>query len=413
MAICFALFQPLYQALAETSKQEKQWNADETSWMSFTQLPGKKNYLTWMWVFVSRKVILYIWDPSRSSRVPLAHLGKLAQGFLTADRYGAYKKLVSMVPGLTIAFCWVHFRRDFIRTALSDKTLEPWAKQWEIRIGEIFQLNKARKEDPALQGDLEKAIDKMEETINAELADPTLKEAQHKVLKSAKKHWEGLTVFVTNPQVPMDNNIAERPLRIVALGRNNYYGNRAEWSSHFTAICLTLVKTARLHGLNPQAYLRYYLKLKSARELLDKLHAAGLIVLPPKQTMRKGPKLKQQTLFLEPALTQKRTLQELLPLSFEQVTAKNKSALWNELIERYHYLGSSKLFGARMRYLVYSQEEIIAALGFSAAAWQIEPRDRFIGWDQYQRRRNLQLIVGSLFYLGSSVKTWLPRSFRK
>ena len=142
------------------------------------------------------------------------------------------------------------------------------------------------------------------------------------------------------------------------------------------------------------------IKLKSARELLDKLHAAELIVLPPpKQTMSKGPKLLQQKLFAEPAITQKRTLQELLPLSFEQVTAKNKSALWNELIERYHYLGSSKLFGARMRYLVYSQAEIIAVFGFSAAAWQTEPRDRFIGWDQGQRRRNLQLVVNNSRFL--------------
>jgi transposase len=80
-----------------------------------------------------------------------------------------------------------------------------------------------------------------------------------KVLKSAKKHWAGLTVFVANPQVPMDNNSAERQLRIAALGRNNYYGTHADWSSHFTAICMTLLQTARLHGLNPQAYLRHYL----------------------------------------------------------------------------------------------------------------------------------------------------------
>ena len=88
---CFELFKPLYHVLVEESRREKRWNIDETSWMSFIQLPGKKNYLTWMWVFVSQNVILYIWDPSRSSRVPLAHLGYLAKGFLTVDRYSAYK----------------------------------------------------------------------------------------------------------------------------------------------------------------------------------------------------------------------------------------------------------------------------------------------------------------------------------
>ena len=256
---CLKLLEPLYQALAAESKAEKRWNVDETSWRSFIQLPGKKNYLTWMWVFVSQKVILYIWDPSRSSNIPLAHLGPLAQGFLTADRYSAYKKLGRLVPGLTIAYCWVHFRQDFIRAALSDKTLQPWAERWQKSIGEIFWLNKARKKDPTLQKDLEKAIEKMEKTITAELEDPNLSELQCKVLLSAKKHWEGLTVFVANPEVPMDNNSAERPFRTVALGRNNYYGTRAKWSSHFTAVCLSLIKTAQLNGLNPQEYLRYYL----------------------------------------------------------------------------------------------------------------------------------------------------------
>ncbi len=140
-------------------------------------------------------------------------------------------------------------------------------------------------------------------------------------------------------------------------------------------------------------------KLNSAKELMLKLNAAGLIMLPPKQKMSKGPRVKQQTLFIEPEAMQKRTLQELLPLRFELVTAKNKSALWNELIERYHYLGSSKLFGARLRYLVYSQTEVVATLGFSAAAWQLEPRDRFIGWNDQQRRSNLQLVVNNSRFL--------------
>ncbi len=143
-------------------------------------------------------------------------------------------------------------------------------------------------------------------------------------------------------------------------------------------------------------------KIMSASELLQKLDTAGLVVLPPPtNTNAKGKKMKtvQQTITLEPPPPAKKTLQELLPLRFEQITATNKSALWNELIEQYHYLGSSKLFGARMRYLVYSQQEIIAAFGFSAAAWQLKPRDRFIGWNQQQRRRNLQLVINNSRFL--------------
>ncbi len=151
-------------------------------------------------------------------------------------------------------------------------------------------------------------------------------------------------------------------------------------------------------------------KLMSSLELMQKLHAAGLINLPParatsKQNIIAKPHQKQLTLFDEPKkILQEKTLSELLPLHFEQVTAKNKSALWNELIERHHYLASASLFGARIRYLVYSQKEIIAAFAFSAAAWRIKPRESFIGWDDQQRRHNLHLVVNNSRFL---IVPWL------
>ena len=142
-------------------------------------------------------------------------------------------------------------------------------------------------------------------------------------------------------------------------------------------------------------------KVISATELLQKLNAAGLVVLPLlKSTKKKGKRQPlPHTSAADPKPLLKKSLAELLPLHFEQVTMKNKSAFWNELIERYHYLGKSHLFGARLRYLVYSEQEVIAAISFSAAAWQIEPRDSFIGWNEQQRRRNLQLVVNNSRFL--------------
>jgi hypothetical protein len=73
--------------------------------------------------------------------------------------------------------------------------------------------------------------------------------------------------------------------------------------------------------------------------------------------------------------------------------------LWNELIERYHYLGYAPLPGAQMRYLVFSGPRLLAALGFGAAAWKVAPRDRFIGWNDDQRRRHLHLVVNNARFL--------------
>ncbi len=74
--------------------------------------------------------------------------------------------------------------------------------------------------------------------------------------------------------------------------------------------------------------------------------------------------------------------------------------MWlNEYIHRYHYLGHKPLPGAQLRYFVTIEEQIVAALGFSAAAWQTAPRDQYIGWNHEQRERNLPLIVNNARFL--------------
>ena len=81
---------------------------------------------------------------------------------------------------------------------------------------------------------------------------------------------------------------------------------------------------------------------------------------------------------------------------FERVSGGRRSRLWNELIARYHYLGYRPLSGAQMRYLVGSADgRLLAALGFGACAWQIQPGDRYIGWNDRQRRAGLNRIVNN------------------
>ncbi len=75
------------------------------------------------------------------------------------------------------------------------------------------------------------------------------------------------------------------------------------------------------------------------------------------------------------------------------------SSLWNELIERYHYLGYKPLPGAQIRYLVFGGPHLLAVLGFGAAAWKVAPRDRWIRWSAEQRIANLHLIVNNARFL--------------
>jgi len=82
-----------------------------------------------------------------------------------------------------------------------------------------------------------------------------------------------------------------------------------------------------------------------------------------------------------------------------QMVNKTNSSLWNEYIERYHYLGYTPLPGAQLRYFITANGQILALTGFGAAAWQTSPRDKFIGWDHEQRKRNLHLIVNNARFL--------------
>lgn len=75
-------------------------------------------------------------------------------------------------------------------------------------------------------------------------------------------------------------------------------------------------------------------------------------------------------------------------------------SMWlNEYIHRYHYLEHKPLPGAQLRYFVTIDEQIVAAPGFAAAAWQTAPRDQFIGWSHEQRERHLPLIINNARFL--------------
>jgi len=140
------------------------------------------------------------------------------------------------------------------------------------------------------------------------------------------------------------------------------------------------------------------LKDMSARVAMLRMQADGLIALPPPRC--KPPDatvtITSQTDPAPPTLTSARALR---PLRLQRVQNRPDSRLWNEYIQRYHYLGHKPLPGAQMRYLIFSDTQPIALLGFGAAAWQTAPRDRYIGWNHDQRKRNLPLIVNNARFL--------------
>lgn len=141
-------------------------------------------------------------------------------------------------------------------------------------------------------------------------------------------------------------------------------------------------------------------KEMSCRVAMLRMHRDGLIDLPaPQKGNGNGRTRPAWTSASDPRFPVSMPAGELGPIQFHPVSTAKDSSLWNELIERYHYLGYKPLPGAQIRYLVFSGVHLLAAIGFSAAAWKVAPRDRWIGWTQDQRAKNLQLIVNNARFL--------------
>lgn len=90
----------------------------------------------------------------------------------------------------------------------------------------------------------------MKQCCDEQLKDRHLLLSAQKLLIRLTKHWEGLIVFLKEPNIPMDNNTAERGLRGSVVGRKNYYGSGAIWSAELAAVLFSLFETLKLSKLN-------------------------------------------------------------------------------------------------------------------------------------------------------------------
>jgi transposase len=258
-------FIPVYDAIVEHSVAAKHWHADETGWKVFETIEGKKNHNWYLWIFHNTETVVFKIHPTRSSEVLIDYFGKdHGGGTLNVDRYSAYK-VIAKKGVFILAFCWAHLRRDFLDYAKGYVEQEGWALAWVERIGKIYHINNERIQSKpksklfhAKDNELKQAISKMKKELNKQLEDTTLLPSSRKILKSLNKHWTGFTVFVDRPEIPMDNNTAERGLRGSVVGRKNYFGSGSIWSAELAAALFTIFKTLKLWKINIHSWLLAY-----------------------------------------------------------------------------------------------------------------------------------------------------------
>ena len=261
------LFKPLNEALQTKLRSEPYWHADETRWAVFADVQGKVGHRWYLWVFHSSSVVHYVIDQTRAAEVIIAELAGVDQGIISCDRYSGYKRFARLNPGVKLAFCWAHQRRDFLALANSYPESTEWAFQWVDRIGNLYHLNAVRlklligsPERVSAQLDLEQAVRQMASDCAASVVNHETFPPAAKVLESMTAHWAGLTVFVACPWVDIDNNAAERSMRSPVVGRKNFNGSGSEVCAELAATMYSLFATMKLWGLNLRTWLTAYLQ---------------------------------------------------------------------------------------------------------------------------------------------------------
>ena len=142
------------------------------------------------------------------------------------------------------------------------------------------------------------------------------------------------------------------------------------------------------------------LKEMSCRVAMLRMERDGWIQLPPpRKGNGNGRHRPRVTLASDPGLPLDVPAGELGDLVLKPIHDRQDSRLWNELVERYHYLGYKPLPGAQLRYFVRAGSRLLGVLGFGAAAWAVAPRDTFIGWTRQERIRNLPLVANNARFL--------------
>jgi transposase len=264
------LFEPLYKLLADHNRDEGHWHCDETRWLVFVKKANKANFVWMLWVFAAKESVVFVLDPTRSHDVPEKYFGNHAEGIASVDRYSAYKAMAQVKDGkILLSFCWAHVRRDFLAVLTGWSELTDWAWSWVEDIGLLYRCNDQRlavtdnatdaTSFAAADQAVRAQVEHMRLRCDTELAQPDLRLPQRKALTSLQNHWSGLTLFVDHPEVPMDNNTAERCHRGPVLGRKNFYGSGSLWSGRLAAMLFSLFQTLHVWQMDVGKWLTAYL----------------------------------------------------------------------------------------------------------------------------------------------------------
>jgi transposase len=267
---------PTYDAIRDVVLSAPVIGADETHWQMMG--PGRGSHRWYGWCLTSPDAAYVEIHPHRSAAVA-RQLLQGYRGIVMADGYEVYDTLAGDDQGFVLAHCWAHVRRKYLEI----QDYFPACAEVLDLIRDLYEVERQALDRAA--GDRERLLEArriLRATESAAivaaiqrwvLAQRVLPEdGLAKAIGYMTGMWRGLTLFLTDPRVPVDNNQTERTLRGPVIGRKNFYGARSKRGADVAAVFYTLFETAKLRGDEPKAYLR--------RAVEQALLVPGTVMLP-------------------------------------------------------------------------------------------------------------------------------------
>src|SRR3954454_17182534 len=256
---------PLHERLLMKLKQLPRLFADETTAPVLDPGRGRtKTGQLWAYAADDRPwggsdppSVAYVYAPDRKAERPIAHL-KGFKGVLQVDGYAGYRKLAEG-GDVRLAFCWSHVRRNFYELATPGPA--PIASEALEHIAALYAVEKdirGRGTDErraARQQKSKPLVDAFEPWLRSKLALISQKSKLAEAIRYALSRWEGLTRFIDDGRIELDNNTVERSIRPIALNRKNALFAGSDGGAEHWATIASLIETAKLNGVDPYAYL--------------------------------------------------------------------------------------------------------------------------------------------------------------
>ena len=260
------LVDPLVEALHGYVMEAGKLHADDTPVPVLAPGNGKtKTGRLWTYVRDDRPAgdraapaVWFAYSPDRKGEHPEQHLRKF-RGTLQADAYAGFNQLYAD-GRIQQAVCWAHVRRHFYD--LEQAHASPIAQEALLRIVALYKVEDQIRGKPpeerraVRQAESKPLLDSLRQWLETTLSKLSRKSDTTAAIRYALSRWDALTRYVEDGHIEIDNNAAERSLRGVALGRKNYLFAGSDAGGERAAAIYSLIGSAKLNGLDPEAYLR-------------------------------------------------------------------------------------------------------------------------------------------------------------